>query len=419
LNEDHFHYEPVKTAYKRIVKLIQSKGEVPSYHELEVDPVLDEDFRAILSANVDKKKRLKDEAKAKASFEILENFRKIRMLYHMSKSAIENLKKPSVDVDKILQSMGDSLAVARSTVQHQDQLVHIGLNNNSSKIVKDVLYGEHAPTIPTGFKTFDEKNGGFFKPAVAILSSNSSGGKSVGALQMAVNMYWTKHSTCILSLEMSKEQYMARFLSNISGVNASKIFLKTTTKQERQKIKDAYKKFVLFGKENNVRWTILAPDTGMSFDQLLMTAKPYGYDVITVDYISLLEEADTDNQARALASITRKAKVFSQSANCLMILLAQLNEEGLIKYSRAIKENADHVWTWTYGDTERETHLITMRVDKGRNQLCFPFEVQEDYSTMRLIDNGPVKNFDDSSSSSSSSSYSSDDANDYLKEDDL
>jgi replicative DNA helicase len=416
LQEEHFHYEPTKVAYKRIIKLMQTRGEIPSYHELEADPVIDEDLREILSANEYKKKKIHDEQKAKDQFDLLETYRKTRGAYFSAKATIDALKQSSVDIDQVLQNQADSLAVARSAVKHQEQLVHIGLGNNSAKIVKEVLYGETEPTIPTGFKTFDQKNGGFFKPAVAILSSNSSGGKSVAALQMAVNMYRSGHSTCVLSLEMSKEQYMARFLSNISGVSATKIFLKTFTKIEAKQIKDAYKKFVLFGKKNNVRWTILAPENGMTLDQLLMTCKPYGFDVITIDYLSLLEEADTENQARALASITRKCKVFSQSAGCLMILLAQLNEEGLIKYSRAIKENADHVWTWVYGDTERETHLIQMRVDKGRNQLCFPFEVTEDYSVMALVDNGPVKNFNNDDDSGSGRNH--DDA-EYLEEDDL
>jgi replicative DNA helicase len=283
LNQEHFHYEPCKTVYKRIIKLFQSRGDVPSYHELEEDPILDEEFRDILRSNEYKTRKLKDESNARIPFEKLEKFRKIREVFYLSKSTIEALKKSSVDIDKILQTMGDTLAVARSTVQHQDQLVHIGQGNNSSAVVKEVLYGESAPTIPTGFKTFDQKNGGFFKPAVAILSSNSSGGKSVAALQMAVNMYRAGFSTCVLSLEMSKEQYMSRFLSNISGVNATKIFLKSTSDLEKKKIKDAYKEFVLFGKKKGVRWTILAPDSGMSFDQLLMTCKPFGYDVITVD----------------------------------------------------------------------------------------------------------------------------------------
>ena len=415
LNESHFHFKPAKAAFERIKKILISKGAPPTYHDLEVDPVIDEEHRLVLSNSSSRKRKIVDESEAITRFSSLETFRKMRAAHDCARDAIEALKDSSVDIEEVLQRMSDKLTVARAAVQHQDQLVHIGKNNNSAKIVKEVLYGESEPTIPTGFKTFDEKNGGFFKPAVAILSSNSSGGKSVAALQMAVNMYRSGHSTCVLSLEMSREQYMARFLSNISGVNAGKIFTKKLDNSEKKRIKKAYKEFVLFGKKHDVMWTILAPDQGMTLDQLLMTAKPYCYDVITIDYISLLEEADTDNQARALASITRKCKMFSQSANCLMILLAQLNEEGLIKYSRAIKENADHVWTWVYGDTERETHLITVKVDKGRNQVCFPFEVTEDYSTMHLIDNGPVKDFDSESEMSTNSRND----NDYLEEDEI
>jgi replicative DNA helicase len=422
LNEEHFHWEAAKIAFKRIIRMMQKRGEVPSYHEIEVDPIIPEHFREILSANEYKNKKIITEEKARHQFELLEHFRKMRGVYKSAKETIEALKEPSVDIDAVMQNLSNGLAISRSTISHQDELVHFGHGNNSAEVIKEVLYGENAPTIPTGFKTFDDKNGGFFKPAVAILSSNSSGGKSVCALQMAINMYYSGQSTCVLSLEMSKEQYTSRFLSNISGVNATKIFLKTFTKEEEQKIIDAARKFVRFGKKNKVRWSILAPNGSITLDQLLMTCKPYGYDVITVDYISLLEEADVTNQAQALASITRKAKVFSQSAHCLLILLAQLNEEGLIKYSRAIKENADHVWTWVYGDTERETHLITMRVDKGRNQLVFPFEVVEDYSTMSLKDNGAVKNFDSEGSNNGRRSQrrqNEDKEASYLEEDDI
>jgi len=416
LTPNHFNYEPTVAGFNRIKKLLETTDSIPSYIELESDPTIDEDLREILSANEDKKNKLKDEDRAKSRFEVLDKYRKKREVYFLAKNTIEELKKSSVDIDNLLLKMSDKLAVARAAVNHQDELVHFGKGNNSSGVVKNVLFGESDPTIPTGFKTFDEKNGGFFKQSVAIMSSNSSGGKSVAALQVAVNMYYAGFSTCVLSLEMSEKQYTARFLSNISGVEFSKIIHKKMDKKELKQVTKAYREFVEFGKKNNVRWTILAPKTGLSLDQLLMTVKPYKYDVITIDYLSLLEEADTDNQARALASITRRCKVFTQTAGCLMILLAQLSDEGLIKYSRAIKENADHVWTWTYSDTERETHLITMRVDKGRNQVCFPFEVQEDYARMRLVDTGNVKDFDESTVESN---HPNQDDDDYLAEDQI
>lgn len=416
LTEDHFNFKPAKVAFKRAIRLMRTKGELPSYHELEVDPVIDEDFREILSNNEYKKKKIKDVNKADDRFQLLDKYRKQRLIYESSKAALDALQGSAVDIDAVMQTMSDQIAVARAAVSTEANLIHIGKNNNSSKLVEEILDGKVEPTIPTGFKTFDDKNGGFFKPAVAILSSNSSGGKSVAALQMAINMYRAGYSTCVLSLEMSKEQYMARFLSNISGIDSNKIFLKRLSKSEKKQIKLAYKKFVLLGKKNGVMWTILAPESGMSLDQLLMTIKPYCYDVITIDYLSLLDEADTDNQARALASITRRCKLFAGHSKCLMVLLAQLSDEGLIKYSRAIKENADHVWTWVYGDTERETHLITIKVDKGRNQICFPFEVQEDYAVMRLTDNGQVRDFDDASTNDSGN-HTPDES--YLQEDEI
>jgi len=413
LNQEHFHYPPAHAAYERVMKLVRTKGEVPSYSELTVDPVIDEDFRNILAAS-EYKRPIRNEQKLVRAFDNLDKYRKIREVYFLSKRALDKLKDPKVDIEEIMSAMSDKLAVARATVEHEEQMCHIGVGNNSTSVVKEILDGDATPTIPTGFKTFDEKNGGFFKGGVAVLSANSGGGKSVGALQLAKNMYEAGFSTCVLSLEMPKEQYMARFLSSISGIFANKIFLKRCSKDEKRKVKRAYKEFVLRGKEKKTRWTILAPNSDMSLDQLLLTCKPYKYDVITIDYISLLKDAAANDQAKALGEIARKCKVFATNTNTLIIILAQLNEEDKVKYARAIVENADHLWTWRYGESERESHQITIKVDKGRNQHCFPFEVTEDFSTMTMVDNGPAKSFDEDESSGKSVESIDEDGEDNL-----
>jgi archaellum biogenesis ATPase FlaH len=396
------------------MNLVKKRGEIPSYHELEVDPVLDEDFRRILATN-EYAKPLSIE-KTKRSLDTLEKYRKIRDIYAMCTEGLKALKDSSVDVEDLLTKSADKLAIARTALSEGEELTHFGRGNNSTDVVKKILYGKIKTVIPTGFKTFDERNGGFFRTGVAILSANSGGGKSIMALQLAINMYYAGYSTMVLTLEMDKEQYTARFLSNISGVNSTKIFLKKTNDEEKSRIKKAYKKFVLFGKKNKVRWSILAPKNDLPLDKVLLVAKPYGFHVITIDYLSLLPDASVDNQARALAEITRKLKVFVQNTHSLVIALAQLNEEGFIKYARAIKENADHVWTWVYSEAQRESHTITIKVDKGRNQLCFPFDVQEDYSTMKVTDQGPTKDFDEDAISSDSSDDDEESASPFMEE---
>lgn len=416
LTKSHFHFPPAQDAYRRIATLLKKTGEVPSFLELLADPVLDEHTRKIFKSN--RKKKPIKESDTSGCLESLEKYRKLRDVLDMANKALAALKDSSVDVDDLISKTANRLAVASTALNKGEDLTHFGRGNNSTALVKKILYGKNVPVIPTGFKTFDERNGGFFNTGVAILSANSGGGKSIMALQMAINMYYAGFSTMVLTLEMDEEQYTARFLSNISGVNSTKIFLKKTNDEEKKRIKKAYKKFVLFGKKNKVKWSILAPKNDLPLDKVLLTAKPYGFNVITIDYLSLLPDASVDNQARALAEITRKCKVFAQNTKSLVIALAQLNEEGLIKYARAIKENADHVWTWVYGEAERESHALTIKVDKGRNQLCFPFEVQEDYSTMKVSDQGPSKDFEDDSLAGSSNDDDSEDSSPFMEEDD-
>jgi replicative DNA helicase len=393
LDIKHFHYPPTKAAFARVLSLLNKKSIIPSFSDIENDPVLDEDFRKILRAFPTKRPKL-TKTRIDTCFEHLDSFRKMREVYYAAKKVIDTLNGNTVDIEALIDDVSGRIAVANSVIKHKENLVHTGRGNNSSGIVREVLYGKGDPVIPTGFKTFDERNGGFFTSAVAVLAANSGGGKSIGALQIALNMYYSRKSTCVISLEMDKEQYYARFLSNISGVDATKIFLKRLTDTERNKIKSAYRAFVNFGKENGVRWSILAPEEDLSLSQILMTTKPYKYDVTTIDYISLLKDAASENQVRALGEITRRAKTYSRMTHSLVIMLAQLNEEDKVKYSKAIVENADHLWTWRYGDNEKENQMFTVKVDKGRNQQCVNFDVSADFSTMKMYDNGPVKGFD-------------------------
>jgi hypothetical protein len=142
--------------------------------------------------------------------------------------------------------------------------------------------------------------------------------------------------------------------------------------------------------------------------QLLMMMKPYGYKVIGIDYISLLEGVDEKDQWRALSAITRQAKIFSAENKCLVILLAQLDaDDDRIRYAKGILEHADCAWTWNYYKAEvRETKTLPIRQLKARDQELFPFELREMFETM-TIDNMEGSESNDSQASDSESSSSS------------
>ena len=72
-----------------------------------------------------------------------------------------------------------------------------------------------------------------------------------------------------------------------------------------------------------------------------------------------------------------------------MICLAQLKDDGDIKYSRGIKEHADFCWFWKYGQKEEETHVVEIKQEKHRNAPGYKFLLKENFKNMRFEDYDP------------------------------
>ncbi|MFF7183520.1 DnaB-like helicase C-terminal domain-containing protein [Streptomyces sp. NPDC008121] len=68
-------------------------------------------------------------------------------------------------------------------------------------------------------------------------------------------------------------------------------------------------------------------------------------DVLVVDYVQLVEVEQTRNTSReqAVAAVSRGLKNLSVQLGCHVIALSQLNDEGLMRESRAIKNDASVV----------------------------------------------------------------------------
>lgn len=385
LSVDHFHYAPAKAGFQRVQSLLKSRGEIPTYAEIEADPVLNEDYREVLQDS-DYKKPLKGVTRIAKLADTMDKYRKLRALHKTAKAIMEALQESSVNVDSVLNDASDNITVARAAVDNTEDMMHIGKGNNSTGIVKTIVDDDSVvPLKRTGFKEFDDKNGGFPDTGVVILCASTSGGKSVMAEQLAINGCGFGESQLVVSLEMDKFQYMSRVLSNLSGVEATKIFRKLLSRKEKKKVKKAYKQFVLDNKKKGIAFTVLAPSHDLTLDQILWTAKPYGYSTITIDYISLLKDANSDQQAQVLGEISRQCKVFATNNHCLIVLLAQLNDDDKIKYSRAIAENADVMWKWRYGEQEKEGGIIDINCEKYRNGATMHFAVKEEFQCMRAI----------------------------------
>ncbi len=215
-----------------------------------------------------------------------------------------------------------------------------------------------------------------------VMSHNTS-----MAANLLRNMAEQGEDTAFVSLEMSKAQSLARLLALITGIDLAKISQRKLTDKEKKQIKKAYAKWVTERKQNNTRFSIFAPDEDVTLEDVLMSLRPYGYDVILIDYVSLLKDGDEgEQQWRSLQRVTRVAKRYAEANGILVIMLVQVNAQGLVKYSSSMTENANNCWVWLAPKEESDVMTLDIAQLKARNQSRFNFQLSSQNSTGLITD---------------------------------
>ena len=204
------------------------------------------------------------------------------------------------------------------------------------------------------------------------------------AHNMMLNMAAAGASTALLSLEMSEESVYGRMMSTATEISAAKFLFSQLTKNERKQARKQWAKTLSQVEKNGGSMRIWEPGTELDMADALAVFSMYDVDVVFVDYMGLLGGMDGEDQWRRLGNEAKAAKLWARSNDKVAVLLAQLNEEGNIKYSRTIKEHADNVWVWTCSEDDKNEGVITVRQAKARNQRTFDMRMDVDFSTMKM-----------------------------------
>lgn len=384
----YFYNEYTNEAVKRVMALVKVSDEVPSFSELTSDPVLSETTRKKLRKY---KGEPITEKKFRRRLRQLQQYYQVRELYFMSEGLNKSLQGEKVDVDKLLEETANKLTNARVRRDMKQEIHHIGKANNSADIVKRLLSKEKPNLVPTGFSPFDDVNGGIAYGGLFGLGGPAGGGKTSLAIQLAMNMSELgREDVAYVPLEMDEDETMERVLSNKSGVKLNRIKQRITTEKEDKKIKKAYKKHVNNLKADNTRFTIFSPSEDMTIEDILLTLKPYGHRVIIIDYLTLLKGVDSDSggekQWQKLSQVGRYCKIWAKANKTVLILLAQVSDEGALRYSQALKEHANNLWIWPANKETRENKVMRISQVKARNQSLFDFELGYDDELFQVFD---------------------------------
>ena len=381
LSADHFSLPEHNDIFQRIKILAESEEGIPDSSLLAEDLGLAEESRVILKSS---KVTPTVYSKIKSLSRTLTTYKKVRAIHKHIKRTADVLKGelPSSQFDEVISDLLDNLAKEKSDVSS----VHFSTQSNNKGNIKRIL-DEKLNLVPTGWDAFDSRNGGFPVAGLVILAANSGGGKTVTALQLAINQYKMGYSPLIVSFEMDYDELWARTISNYCNVPFSAVFQKKLTPKQKKIIWKKMKEFYAIGEEKKCNFSLLCPDQGLSFSELMYLINHKEKDILYIDYISLLNPEREDHaQFRQLQEISRLAKLAAKKLQIPIVLLAQLNAEDNVKYSGGINENANLTIIWRRDAESREAREIEMRITKARNQEAFPFILAEQFDVMRLGD---------------------------------
>lgn len=385
VSQGSFYYTPAVEAYKVIRRRFGETGSAPDWSEVVADPTINEASRKILKTSKETAAISKEKIVSVAA--TLDKYRKLRALVKISEGIANGVEDKALDLDALLEDVGQQLAQVRVASGGQAVMHNFGKYNNTTRLIKDMLSGVRKPCVPTGFRAFDERNGGILLGSLWTIGANTGGGKTALAVNVLRNMTeFAAEDVCIVPLEMTAEQTAHRLFGLRTGIEVNKIAQGRLAKGERRQIKKSYIEYVKRLKELNTRYSIWEPSEDLTIEETLLSLKPHNFKVILIDYISLLKGADGEDQWRQLGSIARYAKVFAKNNNCIVALLCQVGDEGRIRYAQSIAEHSNNCWVWTMPGDESETSIIEVKQLKARNQQRFGFQLMSHNPTMLITD---------------------------------
>lgn len=214
--------------------------------------------------------------------------------------------------------------------------------------------------LSTGLKDVDKVTDGLHPSELIVVAGYPGFGKSAIAMNIAEHVaIEQKHPVGVFSLEMSAMRLVVRMMASKGRVNLRDARVGKLVDSDFPKLLSAGSAL----KQSGLHFCDMSDLTIL---QLRAKARQmvldHGVKLIVVDYIQLLSGAGKKDQSREqeVSSISRGLKKMSTELNVPVIALSQLNDDGLLRESRAIGQDADGVWILKRKDDKENTDAIPM-----------------------------------------------------------
>ena len=238
--------------------------------------------------------------------------------------------------------------------------------------------------IPSGFYDLDKITSGFHPNELIIIAARPGMGKTAIALNMATNIAMNaKKSVAIFNMEMGAEQLVTRMLSQVGGIDGSKLRVGNLEHSDWKRVNEAISRL----SDTKVFIDDTAGQTVADIRSKCRRLKnsPSGLDIVIIDYLTLIQSATKggstgQNRQQEVADISRALKTMAMELEIPVIALSQLSR-GIeqrtdkkpmlsdLRESGAIEQDADLVAFLHCNDEEKEKDdsLMEFVIRKHRN----------------------------------------------------
>lgn len=211
----------------------------------------------------------------------------------------------------------------------------------------------------TGLVDLDRQTDGLHVGEFIVIAALPSCGKTALAVNIAQKNAMDKIPAGIFSAEMRPVQLIVRSICSDSRVNFRKI-----TESDIPSLTSATHRIAAAPLH-------IESASGYTITQLQAAARrmkqKHGVKIIVVDYIQLLT-GNGDNREQQVASISRGLKSMALELGVCVIGLSQVNDEGRLRESRAIGQDADSIWLLeNEGAWQPKIQPIKLSVQKSRD----------------------------------------------------
>lgn len=295
---------------------------------------------------------------------------------HASKilaEAQESFRDETGDIGSVSLALSECAAQLdkprKSTKDHINDLV-----SELEDKVPTVSYG-------TGIYALDEIASGGVKPGeLMTIAAETSGGKTILLLQIALEAMRAGKHVLVFSLEMPAKKVLARFISNLAGFPIKRI-KQDPNAQELHRFNAA---------TSDISRMNIQVESGYSdIDSIESAIREFASqgraDLVVVDYIQLVHLRNMNsNETREqhVSEITRRLKAIALQLNLALATASQLNEEGRLRESRAIGHHSDHVWLIRKGEDGSAVHIAKNR--DGERDRAIPVTMRGDISRFEI-----------------------------------